>query len=131
VTPPQVCFVHVLVVALMVAAGAATAAAAFLFAFLVFFLDFFALCFFALCCGAGCAACTDGALEDGADAVSAAQAGATIKANNNSNRFFFTTFLPLQLKNIHGLAYAKPRLRTTHNNYAILAALLRRFTRPA
>ena len=44
--------------------------------------------FFASCFGALCADCAEGSLEDGTDAASAAQAGTTIKANNNSNKFF-------------------------------------------
>jgi hypothetical protein len=66
-------------------AGAATAA---------FFTVFFAVCFLALCCGAVCAAFADGSLDD-AGAASTAQAGATIKANNNSNTFFLMTVSPL------------------------------------
>jgi hypothetical protein len=52
---------------------------------------FFALCFavfFALCFGAACDACADGSWGDAATGASAAQAGTTIKANNNSNIFF-------------------------------------------
>jgi hypothetical protein len=69
-----------------VAAGALAAA---------FFSVFFALCFLALCFGAVCAACADGSLEAGAGAgaASAAHAGTTIKANNNSNKFFMITLL--------------------------------------
>ncbi|MGE5757476.1 MAG: hypothetical protein ACM3W8_01310 [Sideroxydans sp.] len=56
-----------------------------------FILVFFVFCFLALCFGAGCAACADGSLEDGAGTASAAQAGTTIKANNNSIKFFMIT----------------------------------------
>jgi len=55
-----------------------------------FVSTFFALCFLALCFGAVCAACAVDSLEAGAGAVSAAQAGTTIKANN-SNKFFIIT----------------------------------------
>ena len=75
-TPPQIVLRHEEVVAF-----AAT---------FIAFIAFFALGSAALCLGAGCAAC---ALEDGAGtgAVSVAQAGTTIKANNNSIKFFMIT----------------------------------------
>jgi hypothetical protein len=51
------------------------------------------LCFLATGFWAGCAACSDDALAEGAGAVSAAQAGTTIKANSNSS-IFFMALLP-------------------------------------
>jgi hypothetical protein len=76
-TPPQVSLRHEEVVV-----------------FAATFIAFFVLCFAALCFGAGC--CATCALEDGAGAASAAQAGTTIKANNNSNKFFM--IIPLVVK---------------------------------
>ena len=40
-------------------------------------------------------ACADGSEADGATAASPAQAGTTISANNNSNRFFIFMVTPL------------------------------------
>jgi hypothetical protein len=68
-----------------------------------FFAVFFFLCFLATGFWVGSAACADDALEDGAGAESAAQAGTTIKANNNSNIFFMVTS-PLWLKKHSRLA---------------------------
>lgn len=86
---------HVPVAGLMVVAGATASVFISAFGFC-----FFSLCFLTLCCGADGAACADGSPADGAGAVSAAQAGITIKDNNNSTTFFFMTSLPYGYK--HG-----------------------------